>query len=88
MAGGTWAFGPEVPVTTFKGLDSHGLVLVDERPVAPLDQITIFVPQAFPLLRLPSKALRRTSTWFSWILDPILVRSIGGYCLFDKFVKR
>ena len=88
MARGTWAFGPEVPVTTFRGLDSHRLVLIDEHPVAPLDQITIFIPQAFPLLRLPSKALRRTGKLFSWIVDPILMRSIGGYCLFDKFVKR
>jgi SAM-dependent methyltransferase len=83
---GTWELGPEKPLSTFKNLRSDQLVLVEERPIDALFQLS-FVPSAFPgmgSIALPAIVLMKNAPR---VFEPIFMRVMSGYALYGKFVK-
>jgi len=82
-----WALGPEEPVESLTHLRGDDLVLEEEYPVAAVDQFR-FVRPAFPALGTILLPITLLLVDFDVVTDPIMRRIIGGYCLFDKFVKK
>jgi ubiquinone/menaquinone biosynthesis C-methylase UbiE len=87
MEKGMWPYGPEDAIGTLKTLDGSGLSLIEEYPIASLDQFEALIPCAFPIIGTLSRPAVHLAKRYPSFIEPILLRILGGYCLFDKFVK-
>lgn len=87
MRHGAWPYGPELSVWTLSGLKTDEIVLLDERQVAGLDQL-VFIGAAFPLLGLVLSPLTRFLRRAHLLFEPIVLHTLGGYCIADTFVKK
>ena len=81
-----WPYGPENPVMSLQGLNVLDLRLETECPVGALDQIS-FVEKAYPILGIITIPVLSIARRLQGIVEPTLIKIIGGYCIFDKFVK-
>jgi hypothetical protein len=77
---------PEMPVTTLRGLDHADMTLVEEYPVCATDQLAM-VNLANPALATVLGAVRTVADRFERVGEPVLMKLIGGYCLFDRFTR-
>lgn len=83
---GTWKFGPEAPISSLKYLETDGVVLTEEFPVAAMNQLAL-MPTAFPSASKILRVVIRLTGALDMIAEPILIRAISGYCLFARFSK-
>jgi len=86
MEKGKWRHEAEHPVATFRNLELGDLVLEEEVPTGAVDQFASF-RGAYPLL---SSLVHPAIALFEVLpsTDPLLMKVIGGYCLFARFAKR
>lgn len=82
---GHWTI-PETPVHTLKGLGSVGFGIVEEYPTCAIDQLGL-VRIAYPKLGLLGWPLERIVYRLESLVEPVMMKLVDGYCLFDHFVK-
>ena len=83
---GSWPYGPESAILTMRNLGPEGFRLIGERQVGATDQMAM-LKHAFPRMKGAFGYAATLANSISPILDPALNPLIGGYTLFDKFVK-
>lgn len=84
---GIWMYGPEEPVSNLRYLETDEISLIEESQVAPINQLAMMTA-VFPIAgRILGVAVTGISA-FGKIAEPILIKTIGGYCLFGKFEKK
>jgi len=83
---GSWPYGPENAISTMKDISAEGFRLTEERQVGATDQLAM-VKHAFPRMKGALGYLADMAESVSPVLDPALKPFIGGYALFDRFVK-
>ena len=86
MEKGSWPYGPENAISTMRDLGPEGFKLMGERQVGATDQLAM-LKHAFPKLRGVLGYTAELAQSISPVLDYVLNPFIGGYALFDEFVK-
>ena len=86
IAKGSWPYGPESPIRTLRDLGVPALSLTEERQLGATDQL-VMLKHAFPRMKGALGHCAELAERCSPVLDPVLRPLIGGYSLFDRFVK-
>lgn len=77
---------PETPVQTLKGFDSAGFRIVEEYPTCAIDQLGC-LRMPYPRLGFLVWPLLLVAYRLESIAEPVMMKLVGGYLLFDHFVK-